>query len=147
MKCLIDFWADDFADVGHHSQKTAIHDSRSYCPYWQAICWRLLPGKTHQGYLFRLLLSCVSTTNEPLQVLDGIEPRPGNLGSFVPFSTSECDCRVHIGPNIPSWRENALLFQNNISGVKAWGTFRLFFSWADSILYSYLSNIAMKLSV
>lgn len=41
------------------------------------------------------------------------------------------------------------LFQNNISGVKAWGTFKLFFSCAVyfiSISQTW-SNLAMKLSV
>lgn len=85
---------------------------RPYCPYWQAIFWRLLPG-TYEGFLPPVAgRKGVLTANRLLQGSNEIEPgspqgEGGLSGSQLLCSALECNSCVHICPNKPSQRRNA----------------------------------------
>lgn len=87
--------------------KTAVHkDRRPYCPYWQAIFWCLLPGRTH-ARTRRFVLVAVSVLfsqqkkekKEMLQGSNGINPRP--LLYFSRWSQLSCLVQVPAKYNTP----------------------------------------------
>lgn len=102
--------------------KTARHNGkRACCPYWQAILRRVLPGRTHQGYLFCCCcwLGCDTTSNELFQGSHGIRPGPTLLGSVVSLNV-----RVHLCSQMSKRTETKgkgpLVTEQHLESIQVW---------------------------
>lgn len=75
------------ANANRGAEHSAVQ--RLFCPYWQAIIWRLLPGSTYRCYLYWLLVLSVvlslQTNRSRVWMKIKLRASPLNDLGFVPF--------------------------------------------------------------